>query len=183
MRPLLAFEPRAGQAQISAALTLRNQDLILDYRLDQGVDPIVNGLSPLATTRDAFQREDNLWKTTCFEAFWACDDSESYYEVNFAANLAHELAPNLARWNLYRFDAYRTPQPPMQSDDWALVKVTTTHNSFSAHLKSKRTSLQPQSFNLCAVVSTREANDYYALNQHKPNADFHWREGFLPCYR
>ena len=45
------------------------------------------------------ERQDNLWKHTCFEAFFARPDSEQYWELN--------VAPS-GHWNLYQFDGYRS---------------------------------------------------------------------------
>src|SRR4051812_47799940 len=49
-------------------------------------------------------RADELWKTTCFEAFWAVPGQRGYWEVNFS--------PSKRAWNVYFFDDYRDPQPP-----------------------------------------------------------------------
>jgi len=43
-------------------------------------------------------RHGNLWQHTCFEAFVAVAESESYLEFNFAPSTA---------WDAYRFVAYR----------------------------------------------------------------------------
>lgn len=45
-----------------------------------------------------FQRADELWKHTCFEAFIAMAGRDSYYEFNFATSMKSEA---------YHFDSYR----------------------------------------------------------------------------
>jgi hypothetical protein len=47
---------------------------------------------------EASERTDNLWKTTCFEAFVRPGDGPGYLEFN--------MSPS-TRWAAYRFDAYR----------------------------------------------------------------------------
>src|SRR5262249_9406992 len=51
-----------------------------------------------------WEREDELWRTTCLEAFWGVPGESGYWEIN--------LSPAQERWNLYWFDRYREPQPP-----------------------------------------------------------------------
>jgi hypothetical protein len=55
-------------------------------------------------------RTDNLWRTTCFEAFIAPAEGESYRELNFSPS---------SQWAAYDFTAYRAgmvqawvPAPP-----------------------------------------------------------------------
>ena len=44
-------------------------------------------------------RADELWRSTCFEAFIRTAPGEAYYEFNFAPS---------TQWTAYRFDGYRT---------------------------------------------------------------------------
>jgi len=44
-------------------------------------------------------RVDELWRSTCLEAFIRGSPGEAYYEFNFAPS---------TRWAAYRFDGYRT---------------------------------------------------------------------------
>ena len=44
-------------------------------------------------------RSDELWRTTCFEAFIRPSDNEAYFELN--------LSPS-GDWASYRFDSYRS---------------------------------------------------------------------------
>ena len=45
-------------------------------------------------------RKDELWKTTCFEAFFAAADADGYREWNFAPR---------GNWAAYDFTGYRVP--------------------------------------------------------------------------
>ena len=44
------------------------------------------------------ERADNLWKTTCFEAFWQPQGDTAYREFNFSPS---------TRWAAYDFDDFR----------------------------------------------------------------------------
>src|SRR5690349_4799096 len=44
-------------------------------------------------------RAEELWQSTCFEAFVRCSASEAYYEFNFAPS---------TQWAAYQFDGYRS---------------------------------------------------------------------------
>ena len=47
----------------------------------------------------ASARADELWRSTCFEAFICAAPGAAYYEFNFAPS---------TQWAAYRFDGYRT---------------------------------------------------------------------------
>jgi putative endonuclease len=47
-------------------------------------------------------RTDNLWQTTCFEAFFARPDTPAYRELNFSPS---------TQWAAYDFQTYRDPNP------------------------------------------------------------------------
>ncbi|MEO1045097.1 MAG: DOMON-like domain-containing protein [Pseudomonadota bacterium] len=74
--------------------------LWLRYHVD--CDP---GLLVLPDTHGLKDRADNLWKSTCFEAFMRVAGSEAYVEFNFAPS---------GQWAAYAFRSYRdgiTDQP------------------------------------------------------------------------
>lgn len=62
------------------------------YHVDAPVDDLELGLPGEP------ERRDELWKTTCFEAFVEAAGSDSYLEFNFAPSSA---------WAAYRFTEYR----------------------------------------------------------------------------
>jgi hypothetical protein len=74
------------------------------YRVEGEIDRIA--LPPPAPPL----RADNLWRTTCFEAFIAPADGENYRELNFSPS---------SQWAAYDFTSYRAgmtqawiPAPP-----------------------------------------------------------------------
>jgi hypothetical protein len=67
--------------------------LVLRYRVTGHLDDLV--LPPVGET----VRADELWKSTCFEAFVTAAPGGPYFEFNFAPS---------AKWAAYSFTAYRT---------------------------------------------------------------------------
>jgi len=57
----------------------------------------------IAPWRGKGERRDELWRTTCFEAFVRADGEPGYYELN--------LSPS-GDWNGYRFSGYREGMEP-----------------------------------------------------------------------
>jgi hypothetical protein len=71
---------------------LHPRELVLRYRVSGHLDDLV--LPPEGETA----RADELWKSTCFEAFVAAAPGGPYFEFNFAPS---------AKWAAYAFTGYR----------------------------------------------------------------------------
>lgn len=115
------------------------------------------------------KRADELWRTTCFEAFWGRPGEPGYWELN--------VAPSGGRWNLYRFDEYRTPQPPRASGDFDMTTLRTTDTTLDVRLRAYVEG--PFEASLCAVVRTEAGPTYFAALHAGDKADFHDRRGFV----
>lgn len=116
-------------------------------------------------------RADNLWKTTCFEAFLARDGEAGYVELNFSPS---------SHWAAYAFAGYRDgmaqaelPAPPIieverSSDRLALtatVPLPLPHGRFR--------------LGLAAVVEERGGGmAYFAARHGGDRPDFHRRDCF-----
>jgi hypothetical protein len=116
-------------------------------------------------------RADELWRSTCFEAFIQPDGAEAYREWNFAPT---------GNWNAYDFSGYRqameradVDHPPyIRMEDnftwWAVGATIATDAQVSARL------------GLSAVIEEKDgAKSYWALahsNEEKP--DFHAADCF-----
>jgi hypothetical protein len=129
----------------------------------------VGGPASPAAGAGAPARADELWRSTCFEAFWGEVGSKSYWELN--------LSPAGDRWNLYRFEDYRVPQPPEASDDFTLETLSIREGVLEATLAA-RESIGGVEAALCAVVVTGEGPRFYALAHPGDKPDFHLRAGF-----
>ena len=154
-----------------AAVDKVDSGLLLQYRLkDLQKQVLKSSFQPNAV----MQRSHELWKTTCFEAFWAAVAEEKYWELNLSAN---------KQYNIYSFQSYRTPQPPKEDLQFSVVKMQQEKNTLRAWIEGPFPA-KPLVFNLCAVLKLqvlpeREAETLFMSNQHtgiKP--DFHLRQGF-----
>lgn len=117
------------------------------------------------------ERADELWRTTCFEAFIKPQGSETYFELN--------LAPS-GRWAAYRFDSYRSgmrpagiegrPDPDILLYDGIWVQDATFDFSGEPELDPART----WQIGLSAVVEEQDGTkSYWALEHGAGPPDFH----------
>ncbi len=121
-------------------------------------------------------RADNLWQSTCFEAFLSANQSSdsSYFEIN--------LAPD-GQWNFYQLTSYRQNLSPVQNIHAPLVK--TEESEFQYRLTATWENLPPelteQTFHVGLTVilhSEPGEKSYWALAHKSPQADFHNKESF-----
>ncbi len=165
MRVSLKQHPSSNSAAIQAVeinLTREPDGFIVRYRI-MGAQGDVKRPPP-----DAPERADNLWQTTCFEAFLATDDG-GYYELNFSPS---------TEWAVYRFDSYRAgmrpsddlgaPRIEMQADtDWYELVA-----SFGTRPNATRLALS-------AIIEEKDgAKSYWALAHPEGKPDFHNAESF-----
>lgn len=112
-------------------------------------------------------RADELWRTTCFEAFLKGDGG--YWEFNFSPSL---------QWASYSFDAYRSGQrqapevaAPAQlelEENYAEFEVTFEQPPGVTHL------------GLSAVIQTIDGPiSYWALAHPSDKPDFHHPDSFV----
>ena len=123
----------------------------------------------------AGQRRDELWTTTCFEAFLAIPDQPGYWEIN--------LAPN-GDWALYRFEGYRSGQSQQPLDSAPEITLRRWHHQLRLDARLDLSSWWPDE--RCpelalTTVLDRGANgiSHWALRHGDSRADFHDRSTFL----
>ena len=120
------------------------------------------------------ERKDDLWTTTCFEAFLAAPGEQRYWEVNLAAN---------GDWAIYRFDDYRSGQTRQELSMPPRLRLQ--RGAHSMRLDA-RISLAPwwtqgvcPDMGLTAVIDRgQDGLSHWALC-HGRQADFHDRSTFL----
>jgi hypothetical protein len=111
-------------------------------------------------------RADNLWRTSCFEAFLSPPEGPAYVELNFSPS---------SRWAAYDFADYRQdmvpaalPGPPdieVVRQPNRLEMIATVSLDAAASLSRLR---------LCAVIEERGGNLSYWADSHPSNLpDFH----------
>lgn len=119
-------------------------------------------------------RQNDLWRTTCFELFMKLPASPEYWEYN--------LAPN-GDWNVYRFTGYRSAlQPELQITKLHLVAGISPAGLASLQGKLPLpSSLADQQLvvGISSVIEDHEGRlHYFALRHGGAKPDFHDPTGF-----
>ncbi len=121
------------------------------------------------------KRAGELWKATCFEAFFAPSGSllGPYWELN--------LSPS-GDWNLYQFDDYRKGMREAQEIQ-SLKTFLRSQNENQLTLKIElKAEFLPETVaaSLTAVLEHTDGTlSYWALHHPASKPDFHHREGFV----
>jgi hypothetical protein len=115
------------------------------------------------------ERADELWKHTCFEAFLQPEGSNRYYEINISTSGA---------WNVYEFQDYRRPQPPIATEKANLLSFHLEENAFEAFFDFQDSS-HVWRCSLTAVIELKDKKKhYFALEHFGDRPDFHLAESF-----
>ena len=131
-------------------------------------------LIPMA---EAPRRVDELWKHTCFEAFFGMKGSATYYEFNFSPS---------RQWAAYGFGGYRVPGP--MDLDWEAPRIsveeTTDRLTLTAAVRFDRLPLiragAALRIGLSAVMEAADgALSYWALKHPSDKPDFHHPDSFV----
>src|SRR5688500_18970585 len=153
------LDVRAGCERLSATV------LRFRYLVRGNIDALV------VPPQSAPIRANNLWRTTCFEAFIAPAEGTGYVEFNFSPS---------SQWAAYDFAAYRQgmvqaslPAPPDievdRHDD--RLEVIATLSLDAAAL--------PVRLGLCAVIEERSGHLSYWADSHQGDVpDFHRQDCF-----
>jgi len=121
-------------------------------------------------------RADELWRTTCFEAFLKADGEPSYYEFN--------LSPS-GRWAAYRFGAYREAMTDVEvgPDPAIVVETRADRLILAADLETDSLTELGSSgswrLGLSAVIEAGDGSKSYWALAHPPGKpDFHHGDSF-----
>lgn len=121
------------------------------------------------------ERQDGLWKTTCFEAFVGMADGHSYVEYNFSPSRG---------WASYRFDDYRSgmaeaidlsaPDIYLETDNGGRFMLTAWVDL------TPLTSKGVESLGISAVIEEVDGRKSYWALAHPPGKpDFHHSDCFV----
>lgn len=146
-------------------------ELRCQFELRDPVGRVLDSLREAPPPPDAWTRADGLWKTTCFELFFGEPGTPAYWELNISAHAA--------LWNLYAFESYRAPQPPLPSEDWRLKTVSRTAKTLSLALTPNVPVARLEGC-ACAVLRAGAETCYFAERHAGPKPDFHARASFAP---
>jgi hypothetical protein len=116
-------------------------------------------------------RADELWRTTCFEAFFAGVDAEEYREWNFAPR---------GNWAAYDFSAYREAmvQADVRSPPYIRMEDNFTWWTVGATIAVEAD--RQWELGLSAVLEEKSGTkSYWALAHPPERPDFHTRDCFV----
>lgn len=143
--------------------------LSLHYEVVGNISKLV---VPAWTSRS---RADELWRTTCFEAFVSGSNTPVYYEFN--------LSPS-SQWAAYRFNGYRdgmTPQEGVELDGVTPSASSWRMSLFAVlHLDRLDLAATPWRLAISAVMEeTSGPMSYWALAHPSDKPDFHHPDSFV----
>lgn len=172
---LVPFDEKDLDSDVTLEVIIKrsNKQLTISYILNGNINKII---LPKRTKQP--KRLDSLWKSTCFEAFFALDKEPGYWELN--------ISPS-GDWNIYRFEGYRQGQVEAninsisyemnQSEDF--VKLTASIDLTQLNLSQFG---EPFAMSVTAVLESKNhAKSYWAVKHAGKNPDFHLRQSF--CIR
>jgi hypothetical protein len=121
-------------------------------------------------------RAEELWQSTCFEAFVRCSASEAYYEFNFSPS---------TQWAAYQFDGYRSGMREASDVGPPAIEVQASPERFSlqASLQLDQLTRLPRDarwrLGLSALIEeTSGRKSYWALAHPPGKPDFHHADCF-----
>lgn len=116
-------------------------------------------------------RTDELWQTTCFEAFVETTPGAGYFEFN--------LSPS-TKWAGYHFSDYRSGMALAELSPPAIITgANATHIDIDA-LIYLPPSDEPWQLALTVIIEeTSGAKSYWALKHPPGKPDFHHADGFV----
>ncbi len=118
-------------------------------------------------------RQDELWRTTCFELFLRKAGAAAYAEFNFAAN---------GDWAAYRFRGYRDrAAAPSIAPPRTTAETGPDRLSITVELSAQLDDIDWTSAELgpAVIIETLEgARSYWALHHHSDQPDFHRAQNF-----
>lgn len=145
---------------IEASLAASGRHWLVEYRVRGAIDAIV---VPARVSEPRFT--DELWRTTCFEAFVG-GDGAAYTEYNFSPSGA---------WAAYRFADYRAETTSICSEPPKIV----THRADDALVVTAALGPPKGTLGLSVVIEARDGSKSYWALAHPPGApDFHHRDCF-----
>lgn len=152
---------------IGGEIHTKGEKLFIKYEVEGDLDKIL--FPPI---NPECNRQDELWKKTCFELFLGTPDSTRYYEYNFSPS---------GDWNCYQFFDYRkNPQNEELPFEPAISQIKKV-NSFTLSVMVPL----PEyfRFNKIAGISVitqekEKANHFWALKHPREIPDFHDRRAF-----
>ena len=163
--------------RIGGHLERKENQLSICYMVGGDIDEILLP-KPAASTR-----QDDLWKATCFEFFFALPNLPEYWEAN--------MSPSGA-WNVYHMAAYRRisfreetniqqlPFDFQKLDAKGPINIYLYLLEASMNLSPVLQASQKIQLGITAIIQTKDGTEtYWALTHPGTQADFHLRASFM----
>jgi hypothetical protein len=169
LQPFSATES-VPNVEILGKIDRSSHQLQLCYQLFGNLPEII-----IPTPADIPNRQDELWRETCFEFFLGIPKSSQYWEFN--------LSP-AGHWNVYHFEAYRQGMQIESAVTELPFRVEQQTHGLTVTLATdlERLGLADRSLDV-AITSVIKKIDktvtYWALTHRGSQADFHLRESFI----
>ena len=168
LRPHADFRPEAG-LQIDV-------DVVREDPCRLALNYVVTGATGALHLPDAAkpERANELWRSTCFEAFIRAASDGPYYEFNFSPS---------RQWAAYAFDAYRSGMRDADPLDTPRIDIRSGTARFELQVSLDLARLPPASagwqLGLSAVIEeTSGRKSYWALAHPPGKPDFHHADCF-----
>ena len=115
-------------------------------------------------------RHDDLWRTTCFEAFLRPPGATAYLEFNFSPSFA---------WAAYRFDSYRAEMRPLEQTIEPDFDIDGAGYFLAVEFEAPLIEAGWQ-LGLSAVLEDKRGHKSYWALRHPPGPpDFHHPDCFV----
>ena len=161
--------------RVIAGAKVSGERLELQFKVEaeEGLLPVALRECPPISAR----RTTELWKATCFEAFFGVKESDRYFEFNGALS---------GDWDLYEFDSYRSGMRPVPVAGGSEPVLQVLHSdekrlhlsySFPVSVIEGEGSLGR--FGITSVLRIGDLPTYWALHHGGEKPDFHLRSGFI----
>lgn len=143
-------------------------------RLDYVIEGNTDAMAMPASGKPS--RADNLWQTTCCEAFLRLSDRTGYFEIN--------LSPS-RRWAVYRFSDYREGMRSTAVGEAPNIETMIDPGMFGLSAEIDLAPLGADLFELdleiglSVIVEDRSgAKSFWALRHPEGKPDFHHKDCF-----
>ncbi|MEK6628066.1 MAG: hypothetical protein AABY53_05525 [Bdellovibrionota bacterium] len=168
MEKLQSFDSFSAIELQADLVILNKQNIKINFAW---ADPENKFLFPINQEGGRFHE---LWKQSCFEVFFRVKNKKKYYEINLSTSKA---------WNIYEFQSYREPQPPVEFQHVKKIEIEieigSTLRQLTADVVLDQLDLSQIEISFCAVLQLKGGRSTYWSTKHadlKPN--FHHTDSF-----
>lgn len=173
MTPLKPFTPSALTEKIQLSAQVSPPDMSGRRMIEFLLEGDLSSIKWPETFAVIESRKDDLWKSTCLEAFFAesLDAGSPYFEVNCSP---------AGDWNLYSLSSYRQDLAPLAQGKVRLIEREGAPRGVRFIISVEGLPAVRFKVGLTAVVEHANGEvSYWALAHPGVKADFHDKRAFL----